>query len=75
MSASAKNKVLKNKEFITIDTFYDYLIANLAKLKLQWHGIESILEENDTFSISSFGRIELKVYRKDLQNAFRILSE
>lgn len=65
----------KSKNIITLDTFYDYLTANLAKHKLQDHGIESFLEENGTFSVNSFGSIELKIFSKDLKNAFKILSE
>lgn len=65
----------KNKSIIILDTFYDYFTASLAKHKLQTHGIESFLEESGTFSINSFGSIELKIFSKDLKNAFKILSE
>ena len=74
-SLNASDKENEEDELIILDMFYDYFIANSAKHKLEAHGIECTLEENNLNNVNSHGNIELKVSSEDVQSAFEILSE
>ena len=62
----------KKDKLVTIDFFYDFLIANTARNKLRDQDIPSFLEEGK--SENSLQEIELKVFLKDLEAAYEILS-
>ncbi|MCW3085125.1 MAG: hypothetical protein JWP12_2491 [Bacteroidetes bacterium] len=63
----------KKDKLVTIEFFYDFLIANTARNKLRDQKIPSFLEDGN--SENSLEEIELKVFLKDLKAAYKILSE
>jgi hypothetical protein len=64
----------RKERIITIDVFYDALSATLAQQKLEAKGIRSFLEAEKADKQDPTGGIEMKVFFKDFQNAFEILS-
>ncbi|MGZ4077275.1 MAG: hypothetical protein ACXVDW_07045, partial [Bacteroidia bacterium] len=69
--------MLKNQieKIVTLDIFYDLLTANLAKNKLALNSIEAFLTDENSIGLNPAGGIELKVFSKDLEKAFEILSQ
>jgi hypothetical protein len=63
----------KKDKLVTIDLFYDFLLANSAKKKLSDHNIISFLEDGS--SLNRLAEIELKVFSKDVEAAFDVLSK
>ncbi len=63
----------KKDKLITIDFFYDFLIANAARNKLRDQQIPSFIENGETGN--NLEEIELKVFSKDLEAAYKILSK
>jgi hypothetical protein len=69
-----KNTISDSRSsLIILDTFYDYFLASVARYKLNENGIKCYVEENAQMNFP--GSIELKIHKKDLSKAFKILSE
>lgn len=69
-----------NEEIVTLESYYDKLSAEIARTKLEDSGISAMILDGNiipgfNFFESSEGPIKLKVFKKDLENAFLILND
>ena len=62
----------RKNELITIEFFYDFLIANSARNKLLDKNIFSLVVDGD--HSNPLTEIELKIFAKDLRAAFKMLA-
>jgi hypothetical protein len=67
-------------DFETIEIFNDYIAANFAKQKLQHHGINCYLADENTVMMqwtlsNAIGGIKLRVLKENKEKAIQILNE
>jgi len=61
-------------ELIIVKTYNDAFTANIAMDKLKENGIDSFIKEENVVGLNPLGRVELKIFSKDLKRAKEILS-
>ena len=64
----------ENEITITLQIFDNFVEANSAKNKLEEHGIESFLEDENVVGLNPLGGIQLKIFEKDMEHAQEILA-